>query len=92
MTSYLDSTRSSVIGTQLKLHRNHKHAREPSHRQAEDHACIIISVATNQDMFRERNAETKEENAEAPHDTPSLRGVDSHSHEQSKGIYILTLL
>ncbi|KAJ1591963.1 hypothetical protein NDA12_004388 [Ustilago hordei] len=29
------------------------------------------AVATNQDMFRERNAKTKEENAEAHHNTPS---------------------
>ncbi|UTT95263.1 hypothetical protein NDA17_007354 [Ustilago hordei] len=69
---------------QLKLHWNDKHAGEPNHQQAEDHACIVNLVATNQDMFRERNAKTKEENAKAHHNTPSSQGVNSKSHEQSK--------
>ncbi|CCF52614.1 hypothetical protein NDA11_003356 [Ustilago hordei] len=68
-------------GGELKLHWNDKHAGELNHQQAKDHACIVNSVATNQDMFRERNAETKEENAEACHNTPSSQGVNSQSHE-----------
>ena len=66
------------------MHQNDKHAREPSHQQAKDHAYIVNLVATNQDTLRERNTESKEENAKAPHDTPSSQGVDGNSHEQSK--------
>ncbi|KAJ1583170.1 hypothetical protein NDA14_005598 [Ustilago hordei] len=67
ITAIPDTYRKEAIAALV----NKDAAGEPNHQQAEDCACIVNSVATNQDMFRERNAKTKEENAEAHHNTPS---------------------